>query len=102
MFDKKFETIHVDDLDEIINDIELIDIRETYEYRAGHIKGAKNIPMSELLKDTGNYLKKDKEYHIICQGGSRRKMACDKLAQDGFKVVDVAGGTASYLGSLEV
>ena len=54
MFDKKFETIHVDDLDEIINDIELIDIRETYEYRAGHIKGAKNIPMSELLKDTGN------------------------------------------------
>lgn len=38
MFDKKFETIHVDDLDEIINDIELIDIRETYEYRAGHIK----------------------------------------------------------------
>lgn len=29
-------------------------------------------------------------------------MACDKLAQDGFKVVDVAGGTASYLGSLEV
>ena len=94
MFDKKFETIHVDDLDEIINDIELIDIRETYEYRAGHIKGAKNIPMSELLKD--------KEYHIICQGGSRSKMACDKLAQDGFKVVDVAGGTASYLGSLEV
>ncbi|MDO4534964.1 MAG: rhodanese-like domain-containing protein [Clostridium perfringens] len=102
MANKRFETIHVDDLDEIIDNIELIDIRESYEYRSGHVKGAKNIPMSELLGEAESYLKKDKEYHIICQGGVRSKIACDKLAQDGFKVVDVAGGTGSYIGILEV
>lgn len=102
MANKRFETIHVDDLDEIIDNIELIDIRESYEYRSGHVKGAKNIPMAELLEEAENYLKKDKEYHIICQGGVRSKMACDKLTQDGFKVVDVAGGTGSYIGNLEV
>ena len=102
MLNKGFETIHVDDLDEIIDNIELIDIRESYEYRSGHVKGAKNIPMSELLEGAESYLKKDKEYHIICQGGVRSKITCDKLAQDGFKVVDVKGGTASYLGTLEV
>ena len=37
------KVINVNDIDGILGKIELIDIREPYEYNAGSIKGAKNI-----------------------------------------------------------
>lgn len=37
--------INVNELDNLIGKIELIDIRETYEYNSGSIKTAKNTPM---------------------------------------------------------
>lgn len=101
MLNKRFGTINVNDLDNIIDNIELIDIRESHEYETGHIKNAKNVPMAELLEYPDEYLTKDKEYHIVCHGGVRSKIACDKLAENGFKVIDVSGGTISYRGKLE-
>lgn len=37
--------INVNELDNLIGKIELIDIREPYEYNSGSIKTAKNTPM---------------------------------------------------------
>ena len=56
------KVINVNDIDNLIGKIELIDIRETYEYKSGTIKTAKNIPMGEILAKPDKYLKKDKEY----------------------------------------
>ncbi len=91
--------INVNDIDNLIGKINLIDIREPYEYRSGSIKSAKNIPMGELLEDPDKYLEKDKEYHIVCQSGGRSARACNKLTGLGFDVVNVAGGVGSYAGS---
>ena len=59
---------------------------------------AKNIPMQTLLGNPDKYLKKDKEYYLVCQSGGRSSMACNSLRQKGFNVINVAGGVGSYLG----
>lgn len=91
--------INVNDIDELIGKVELIDIRENYEYAGGSIRSAKNIPMGELLNEPDKYLSKDKEYYIMCQSGGRSTRACSSLLNQGFNVINVSGGMGSYLGT---
>lgn len=93
------KVINVNDMDELIGKVELIDIREKYEYVGGSIKGAKNIPMGELLNNPEDYLDKNKEYYIMCQSGGRSARACDMLTSEGFSVINVSGGMGSYVGT---
>ena len=51
------KVINVNDIDSLIGKIELIDIRETFEYKSGSIKTAKNIPMGMILDNPDKYLK---------------------------------------------
>ncbi|OOM77371.1 thiosulfate sulfurtransferase GlpE [Clostridium puniceum] len=93
------KVINVNDIDSLIGEIELIDIREDYEYKGGSIKSAKNIPMGELLNDPDKYLNKSKEYYIMCQSGGRSLRACNNLINQGFNVINVSGGMGSYVGT---
>lgn len=93
------KVINVNEIDNLIGKIELIDIREEYEYEGGSIKSAKNIPMGELLTEPGKYLNKDKEYYIMCQSGGRSARACNSLISQGFDVINVSGGMGSYVGT---
>jgi len=93
------KVINVNDIDELIGKVELIDIREDYEYKGGSIKSAKNIPMGELLNEPDKYLNKNKEYYIMCQSGGRSARTCNNLTSKGFTVVNVSGGMGSYVGT---
>lgn len=93
------KVINVNEIDDLIGKIQLIDIREKYEYAGGSIKSSKNIPMGELLNDPEKYLEKDKEYYIICQSGGRSLRACNALSSHGFNVTNVSGGMGAYRGS---
>ena len=93
------KVIHVNDMDSLIGKVDLIDIREPYEYKGGSLKGSRNIPMGNLLNAPDNFLKKDKTYYIMCQSGARSKRTCKYLVKQGFDVVNVAGGMGSYVGS---
>lgn len=98
-FKNDSKVINVNDLDNLIGKINLIDVRETYEFKGGSIRGAKNIPMKTLLSDPNKYLNKEKTYYLICQTGSRSSMACKMLAKQGFDAVNVSGGFGSYVGT---
>ncbi|WP_315066220.1 rhodanese-like domain-containing protein [uncultured Clostridium sp.] len=91
--------INVNDIDDLIGKVELIDIREKYEYAGDSIKTAKNIPMGELLNKPEKYLNKNKEYYVMCQSGGRSTRACNSLTKQGFNVVNVFGGMGSYVGN---
>ena len=70
----------------------LLDVREEYEYQDGHIKGAINLPLREILekKDT---LPKDKDIYVYCRSGHRSADAVNFLKSLGFeKVHNVDGG----------
>ena len=96
-----YNTISVHDLDDKTRIINLIDVRESNEYKAGHVPTAKNIPMRSVLAQPEKYLDKLKEYHIICQSGARSSSTCKALSSQGFQVINVSGGTGSYIHSLE-
>lgn len=91
--------INVNDIDKLLGKIELIDIREKYEYSAGSLNTAKNIPMGELVNNVEDYLSFDKEYYIMCQSGGRSQRVCNVLESEGYKVIDVVGGYGSYAGT---
>ena len=93
------KVINVNDIDNLLGKIELIAIRENYEYKGGSIKSAKNIPMGNLLDNPEKYLNKNKEYYIICQSGGRSARACSFLKKQGYDVINVSGGVGSYAGS---
>lgn len=95
------KSVDVNEIDRLIGKIDLIDIREPYEYKGGHLPTAKNIPMDTILEAPEKYLDKSKEYHIICHSGSRSSMTCGILKENGFNIVNVAGGTGRYRGKLE-
>ncbi|MDP4143829.1 MAG: rhodanese-like domain-containing protein [Bacillota bacterium] len=96
-----FASISVHDLYDMLGKINLIDVREDYEYIDGHVPTAVNIPMNLILTYPEKYLVKEKEYHIICQSGSRSLLTCNELADKGYKIINVSGGTGSYLKPLE-
>jgi Rhodanese-related sulfurtransferase len=100
-FNNNVNSVDVNDLDELIGKINLIDVREPYEYKSGHLPTAENIPMAEIIERAEELLDKSKEYHIICQSGGRSSSVCGSLKQKGFKVVNVSGGTGKYKGSLQ-
>ncbi len=68
-----------------------LDVREEEEHKAGHIKGAVNIPLGQL-KDRMAELPKDKPLYVHCRTGQRSYNAQRLLKQSGFpEVYNVAG-----------
>ena len=95
---RKFNSIEVNNLDELLPKINLIDIRESYETSSGSIKGAKKVPMNTLLQNPEKYLNKNDEYYIMCQSGMRSSRTSKALDKLGYKVINVTGGFGSYNG----
>lgn len=85
---------------ELNEPISIIDVREVYEYEAGHIPTAKNMPLSELPRMMRN-LDKEQDHYVICQHGVRSVRACDYLKESGYRVINVDEGMAEWQGETE-
>ncbi|MBK2402667.1 rhodanese-like domain-containing protein [Erysipelothrix sp. strain 2 (EsS2-6-Brazil)] len=79
--------------------LNIIDVRDEWEYESGHIDGAINIPLGELNRHYTN-LSKEITYHIICLTGHRSQEASRFLADKGYHVVNVMGGMSIYKGAM--
>lgn len=64
----------------------IVDVREPEEYTSGHVKGAVNVPPSELLQGTKvlQDVPKDTKIIVYCRTGSRSNVAMHLLQQQGF------------------
>jgi rhodanese-related sulfurtransferase len=78
----------------------LIDVREADEYVSGHVPGAINIPLSELVGRESECGLGDTVY-VICQAGGRSARACEHLSQQlnlqSVSFVNVLGGTGAWI-----
>ncbi|WP_338965255.1 rhodanese-like domain-containing protein [Fusobacterium nucleatum] len=85
--------VEASDIENLVKNKEfLLDVREEYEYQDGHIKGAVNLPLREILgkKDS---LPKEKDIYVYCRSGHRSADAVNFLKSLGFeKVHNVEGG----------
>ena len=79
------------------SDLQVIDVRESYEYQNGHINSI-NIPMSEILEKYEK-IKPNKTVVIYCQTGRRAAAVIYMLTkQFGFNnIFNLQGGYSAYL-----
>jgi len=73
----------------VANGAVIIDVRSSKEYMQHHIPNAINIPVEELSKSVAR-VPKNRELVVYCRSGSRSSVAAQILAQNGWKVYDVA------------
>lgn len=77
-------------------DAVLIDVREPHEWRAGHARGARHIPLAQLPGSLGQ-LPREAPVYLICATGNRSRNAAAFLRKNGFsRPVNVRGGTAAW------
>ncbi len=77
--------------------VQLIDVREPYEYASGHIPGARSVPLGTLLRQPRQFLTSD-SLMFVCAVGERSAVACEMAASLGFKqVYNIQGGTNGWM-----
>jgi rhodanese-related sulfurtransferase len=83
-----------------LNDRVVIDVREVDEYVTGHVPGAINIALSELVGREDECGRRPVVY-VICQSGGRSLRACGHLSTvpslEGTTFINVAGGTGMWI-----
>ena len=80
------------DLQEVI----LVDVRESGEYATEHIVGSVSIPLSTFDQNPIAKIE-GKPLVIFCQSGMRSSQACQKLLENGNKnIMQLKGGISSW------
>ncbi|HBI02754.1 MAG TPA: hypothetical protein DDY49_01820 [Paenibacillaceae bacterium] len=97
------KSISADELQETLKNPkgkQVIDVRDPNEYKAGHIQGARNIPLTQI-GSASNGIPKDKETFLVCATGFRSAQATRILKKQGFtNLNNLAGGLKNWKGKL--
>ena len=85
----------------------MIDVRSAGEFSAVHAQGAMNIPynrctvenVQEQLTQGDSELELNSDIYVMCEVGTRAKMACEKLSSAAFSehLLVVEGGTKAWI-----
>src|SRR6266568_322016 len=76
-------------------DVQLIDVREPYEYQIAQI-GGKLIPQNDVPQRLAE-IPRDREIVVQCRSGARSQRIAEFLKQSGYpKVVNLAGGILAW------
>jgi rhodanese-related sulfurtransferase len=71
--------------------VQVIDVRESYEREAGHIKDTRHIELIELSSQASTI---EREHPVVfyCRVGSRSDMAAQAFRTAGFQAYSMRGG----------
>ena len=74
----------------------LIDVRTPAEFSAGHIEGARNVPLQELPARMGELGPREDPLVLYCRSGRRSNLARTKLEAEGFTAVYDLGPMSAW------
>jgi rhodanese-related sulfurtransferase len=74
--------------------VPVLDVREDFEWEAGHIEGAVHIPLGELPARVGEV--PDGQFLVVCKVGGRSAQAVAWLSAQGHEAVNLAGGMLDW------
>lgn len=89
------DVVHAQDMDNPPENVLVLDVREPFEFRRGHIPGAIHIPLG-ALRHRMKELPKDREIWAYCYVGQRSYLAARALRQYGYRAKNLSGGYRSY------
>ncbi|MBL7765659.1 MAG: rhodanese-like domain-containing protein [Chitinophagaceae bacterium] len=73
----------------------ILDVRSSGEFASGHIKGAINIPVDQIVKNLSKLKDKNKPIITCCASGMRSASAKSVLKSNGYTQVYNGGGWSS-------
>jgi rhodanese-related sulfurtransferase len=73
----------------------VVAVRESNEYTAGHVPGARLMPLRTVPARSGE-LPTDRPVYVICASGNRSKSAADWMTSRGVDAYSVTGGTGAW------
>jgi hydroxyacylglutathione hydrolase len=78
--------------------LQVLDVRRTVEFNAGHAPSASNTPLSPRLREEAARLDPERPLAVICAGGYRSSAATSLLRPLGFRrLYNVEGGTGAWV-----
>jgi rhodanese-related sulfurtransferase len=75
--------------------IELVDVREQYEWDAGRIPGARHIEL-ERVAGRADELPRDRPIVFQCRLGARSAMVTEAFRASGFEAYNLTGGLRAW------
>ena len=97
---QNYENYDVKEFAELIADpnVVILDVRKADEFAEGHIKGAVLIDQfqNDFVEQAQAKLPKDKIIAIYCRSGRRSASAAGKMADIGYKCVNLKGGILAW------
>lgn len=78
--------------------VQILDVREPYEWEAGHIDGALHVPLAQVMagQEQGR-LDPERPVVVVCKTGNRSELAAVMLQARGFKAENFEGGTEAWV-----
>jgi rhodanese-related sulfurtransferase len=93
---------HADDVDvqpewvrEKRDEIQLIDVREDYEWEAGRLEGARHIEL-ERVASQADTIDREKPVVFYCRVGARSGMAANAFRRAGYDAYSMDGGITAW------
>jgi rhodanese-related sulfurtransferase len=74
---------------------QLVDVRETGEWNAGHAPQAIHIPTGQVDSRLSRF-KKDKDIVVVCRSGNRSRGVTSKLRKQGYEAYSLSGGMRAW------
>lgn len=68
-----------------------LDVREPYEWEAGHVEGSVHIPIGQIQRRFEE-LDRDRPIVVVCQVGQRSALVAEFLTAQGFEAHNLHGG----------
>lgn len=89
------------DAAQLPDDAVMLDVREPYEWEAGHAPNAVHVPLGELAGRLGDLPELDdgERLYVVCRSGSRSAQAAAALGRAGYSAVNVSGGMTAWAGA---
>jgi rhodanese-related sulfurtransferase len=79
-------------------EIQLIDVREDYEWDAGHITGARHVELQDVAAQAPT-IDREKPVVFYCRVGSRSTMAAGAFRRAGYDAYSMDGGMVEWAAS---
>ena len=83
-------------LAERLDEVQVVDCREPYEWVAGHIDGSIFLPLNAILAGSISELDPAKTTVVVCRSGNRSELASLMLQARGFTSHNLEGGLEEW------
>jgi rhodanese-related sulfurtransferase len=74
---------------------QVVDVRTDVEYDAGHIPGARHIPLADVQRESAT-LEKQRPVILYCRSGNRSGPAAEAFAASGWDAHSIEGGLLAW------